>query len=294
MTIGITGASGHLGRATAERLLERLDPAEIVLITRDPAKLEDLTQRGADVRHGDLDDASSLPAAFAGVTRLLVISTDAVGRRVGQHTTAFQAASQAGVEHVAYTSFVNPTEDNPAFVSAEHRGTEEALRASGLAWTLLRASVYAEFTVDALEQAIAAGQFVHNQGDGLIAHMSREDLAAVASVVLTTEGHEGEAYDVTGPELLSGADLAAIAAEVGGVAVEEVAVDDDAYVAGLVEHAGLPEPVAQGLATFGRAIREGHLAVRTSVVEELTGTPARHVRDLLAARLADRALIQTG
>ena len=86
---------------------------------------------------------------------------------------------------------------------------------------------------------------------------------------------------MTGPELVSGADIAAIASERGGVPVEAVAVDDETYVAGLVEHAGLPEPVAWFLASFGRAAREGQLAVRSDVVEELTGRAPRSLRDLL-------------
>jgi NAD(P)H dehydrogenase (quinone) len=283
MTIAIAGASGHFGRSTGDQLLERVEPSEVVLVTRDPAKLDSYAARGIAVRHGDFDDPASLSEAFAGVDRLLVISTDALGRRVGQHAAAFAAAKAAGVGLVAYTSIVNPTADNPAGAVVEHMGSEEALLSSGVDWTLLRCGIYADFQVPALQQAIASGQHVHNAGDGVIAYIARDDLAGAAAAVLSSDGHEGKAYDLTGPELQSHADLAAIASDVGGVPVEAVPVDDESFVAGLVEHAGLPEPIAQFLATFGRAIREGQLAVQSSTVQDLTGRAPRKLRDLLAA-----------
>ncbi len=281
MKVAITGASGGLGQEAARRLLERLGADEVVLVTRDPAGLGELAERGVSIRHGDFDQQDSLRGAFAGVERVLVISTDNLGRRVPQHLGAIEAAKTAGVRHVVYTSILNPSEANPAVPVAENRGTEEALVASGLEWTMLRNGPYAENAAGALEQAIASGRFVHNYGAGACAFVCRDDCAAVAAAVLTSEGHQGQAYDVTGPELLSGDDLATLASAAGGVEVQALAVDDETFVAGLVEHAGLPEPVAQIFASFGRAIREGHFSARTNVVEDLTGHPARPLRSLL-------------
>lgn len=282
MTVAIAGASGQLGQGTAERLLERISAGELVLVTREPAKLAAFAERGASVRQGDFDDPASLAAAFAGVERLLLISTDALGRRVAQHVAAIEAAKGVGVRHVAYTSIGNPTDGNPAGVVGEHKPTEEALAASGLEWTFLRNALYAEYRVPGLQHAIASGRLVHNHGTGRSAWVSRDDCAAVAAAVLAGDGHAGTAYDVTGPELLSGDDLAAIASEVGGVPVEAVSVDDDTFVAGLVE-SGMPEAYALLLASFGRAIREGQLDQLTTVVPDLTGRAARSLRDLLAA-----------
>jgi NAD(P)H dehydrogenase (quinone) len=282
MTVAIAGASGHLGQAAAEYLLDRLAPAEIALVTRDPARLERFAERGVSVRRGDFDDVTSLDTAFAGVERLLLISTDALGRRVAQHTSAIQAAVRAGVRHVGYTSIGNPIDANPAGVVSEHKPTEDALAASGLDWTYLRNALYTDYRVPGLQQAIATGRLVHNYGDGRSAWVARDDCAAVAAAFLAGDAEPGRAYDVTGPELLSGNDLAAIAAEVGGVSVEAVDVDDATFVAGHVEQ-GLPEAYAILLASFGRAIREGHLAQLSTVVPDLAGRPARSVRDLLTA-----------
>src|SRR5689334_4449446 len=136
MTVAITGASGTLGRLIAERL------DDAVLITRDPSSLE-----GADVREGDFEDPSSLARAFEGVDRLLIISLPRVGERVPHHIAAVEAAAAAGVSHLLYTSITDPSDSNPAYVAAEHRATEDAMRASGLAWTFLRNSIYTEMLV---------------------------------------------------------------------------------------------------------------------------------------------------
>jgi NAD(P)H dehydrogenase (quinone) len=270
MTIAITGASGQLGRLVADQLLDTVAPAEVVLLTRDPAKLADYAERGADVRAADFDKPDELVDAFAGVERVLLISTDAVGARVEGHRAAIAAAAKAGVRHIAYTSVSEPTPDNPAGVVADHAATEEALRESGLAWTMLRNNLYADMQVDTVAQAAASGQLVTNVGDGGAAYVTRADCAAVAVGVLTTEGHEGKAYDVTGPRAYTATDLAALAAQQSGNPVEVVQVDDEAYTAGLVSE-GLPDFIAPLLTSFGTATRLGKLATVTDVVETIGG-----------------------
>lgn len=270
MTIAITGASGQLGRLVADQLLTTVDPAEVVLLTRDPAKLADYAERGADVRAADFSKPDELVDAFAGVERVLLISTDAVGARVEGHLAAIEAAVKAGVRHMAYTSVSGPTADNPAGVVADHAATEEALRESGLAWTMLRNNLYADMQVDSVAQAAATGQLVTNFGDGGAAYVTRADCAAVAAGVLTGEGHEGKAYDVTGPHAYTATDLAELATQKSGKPVEVVQVDDEAYTAGLVS-AGLPDFIAPLLTSFGTATRLGKLATVTDVVEQVGG-----------------------
>jgi NAD(P)H dehydrogenase (quinone) len=192
---------------------------------------------------------------------------------------------------VAYTSYLNPVAENPAVITPDHRDTEEALRESGLAWTALRNAFYAEYQVPAGAQAIATGRLVHNNGEGKTAYVSREDCAAAAAAVLTTEGHEGRAYDITGPEPLSQSDVAALLSEVSGHPVEAVAVDDDTFVEGLTA-AGLPEPAARAIATYGRAIREGYIEGTSDAVENLTGHAPRSLREVFEAHRGE--LLQGG
>jgi NAD(P)H dehydrogenase (quinone) len=286
MSIVITGASGHLGRATAGMVLERMPASEVILTTRHPEEISDLAARGAEVREADFERPETLVGAFEGGEKLLLISTDAVGARVDQQRAAIEAAGKAGIRHVIYTSYLNPVEDNPAAVTADHRETEAVLRESGLAWTALRNGLYAEYQVPAGAQAIATGRLVHNNGDGETAYVSREDCAAAAAAVLSTESHDGEAYDITGPRPLSQDDVAALLSEVSGRPVEAVSVDDEEFVQGLAAY-GMPEPAARSIATFGRAIREGFISEASGAVENLTGRPPRSLREVFEAHRRD-------
>jgi NAD(P)H dehydrogenase (quinone) len=286
MTIAITGAAGHLGRLTAQLVLDRVPAGEVVLVTRRPDALADVADAGATVRHGDFDQPDSLPAAFAGVDRLLLISADVLGNRVAQHTAAIDAAAQAGVGHVLYTSGLNAGSALPLVVSHDHGATEEAIRARGLRWTALRNGLYAESQVAAVARAVASGHLVHNNGDGATAYVSRDDCAAAAAAALTGEGHEDRVYDITGPELVTQAQVAALASEITGRPVEPVAIDDEEATLGLMA-VGLPADTAKAIASFGTAIREGVLEVLSTHVEDLTGRPPRSLREVLVAHRSE-------
>jgi NAD(P)H dehydrogenase (quinone) len=274
MRFGVTGASGHLGRLVTAGLTAAAGPGEVVLITRSPDALT--AQPGTTVRLGDFARPETLDHAFADIETLLLISTDTVGVRLEQQRAAIAAAARAGVGRILYTSVPNPVAGNPAFVVPDHAGTESALRESGMAWTALRNNLYAHMQLPGMQRAAATGRFITNQDEGRAAYVTREDCAAAAVAAMLAVGHENQAYDVTGPEALGAADLAALA----GDRVEVVPVTDDEYVAGLLA-ANLPEPLARGLASFGAGIREGYFADVTKVVEALTERPATSLSTLL-------------
>ncbi len=145
MAIIVTGATGAFGRAATALLLENVPPQELILTTRKPEQLADLAARGVQVRKADFDYPETLPAAFAGGDRMLLISTARVGTRVGQHENAVKAAVKAGVRHIVYTSVMNADKPgNPAIVKLDHRATEEIMERSGAKWTFLRDSQYSE------------------------------------------------------------------------------------------------------------------------------------------------------
>jgi NAD(P)H dehydrogenase (quinone) len=284
MTIAITGASGQLGRLTAEALLETVAPSEVVLVTRSPEAVADLAERGAVVRTADFDDPATLAAAFEGVERLLLISASFFRVRVPQHKAAIDAAAAAGVRSVAYTGGANPSHSNPAVAMRDHRETEEALLASGLDWTFLRNGIYADSLLNGADAAIATGRLVTNAGEGRTAYVARADCAAAAAAVLTGEGHERKAYDITSRDALSPADVAALLSELSGRTVEPAYVSDEEWVATMVEHAGMPEALAQDIATFGIAARWGYLGAMSTAVRDLTGREPVGVRAVLEAR----------
>ena len=296
MAIIVTGASGNYGRAAVEKLLARVAAEDLILVTRRPERLADFAARGCQVRAGDFDQPKGLVEAFRGGERMLLISATRVGKRVGQHGAAIEAAKAAGVRQVAYTSFIGVTPENQAEVVADHRGTEALLRASGLAWTLLRDSQYADAAVDGIAPAaIRSGRLLSACGEGRIAFVWREDCVDCAVAVLTGEGHENTVYGITGPELWSFPELAALISEASGQPVPFEPTDEDGLYA-FWDSLGVPrQPVddlvvdgipwnSDDMVSFETAVRAGHFAIRTDDVERLTGRRPRPLRALFEAR----------
>ncbi|MBN1237329.1 MAG: SDR family oxidoreductase [Gammaproteobacteria bacterium] len=282
--LAITGASGQLGRRTAELVLESCEPERLVLVTRNPDSLADLAARGVSVRFGDFADPASLKHAFDGVQRMLLISATDLERRTGQHRDAIRAAVDAGVRHIVYTSGLAPEPGNPAAVAPSHYATERALADSGIGWTVLRNSLYAEYQAADAERAIRSGRLVHNRGDGTVAYVSREDCARAAAAVLVGGGHDRAVYDITGPERYGAADLARLYGQLGSRNVEQLSLADDEFIASLVGDAGDDDHLRYGaelVASFGRSIREGYMSSCTDAVEKLTGRPPRRLLDVL-------------
>ena len=292
--IAITGASGQYGRIATQALIEQGRAADLILMTRSPAKLADMAALGCTVRYGDYDEPASMVEALAGAERLLLISGTRVGARVVQHQAAVDAARAAGVGHVVYTSFIGIDDPaNPAEVRHDHIETERLIRASGLHFTFLRDAHYADsMIVMAGPGVMASGQWISNSADGREAMVWREDCALCAVAVLTGEGHAGQTYDVTGPELQSFAEVTALMAEVTGVPLRYVAVSDAEQYA-MFDAMGIPRrPVddqtvggipwnSDDMVTFGQAIREGFLQVCSGDVERLLGRPPRSVRQMI-------------
>src|SRR5690606_33966985 len=135
----------------AGMLLERVPAEDLVLLSRTPDKLAQFAEQGARVRHADFDDPASLRKAMEGGERMLLISTTRVGSRVEQHTAAVEAAVAGGVKHIAYTSILGcGAPNNPSVEQFDHLATEQMIEKSGLSWTHLRNSLYAEAVATAM------------------------------------------------------------------------------------------------------------------------------------------------
>ncbi|WP_072396067.1 SDR family oxidoreductase [Hyphomicrobium sp. CS1GBMeth3] len=285
-TLLITGASGHLGRRVLANLLDTLGiaPSRLIAVTRDPAKLADIAARGVEVRRGDFDEPASLASAFSGADRVLLISTDTLdrpGARIAQHKAAIAAAKDAGVKHIVYTSMPRP-EGSPIPFAPDHLGTEEALAASGLGWTVLRNAWYFENLALSLPNALAAGKWYTSAGDGRSAYLAREDCARAAAYVLAGPLATNAIIDITGSTAVTNAEIAAAVREAYVRPLEVVAVSDEELVGGIIA-AGLPEPIARIFASFDTATRVGNFATATDAVEKLTGTPPQTLAAFLAA-----------
>ncbi|MGA3295152.1 MAG: SDR family oxidoreductase [Candidatus Acidiferrales bacterium] len=300
MSVIVTGASGSFGRQVTELLLEKVPAPELILVTRNPAALAQLAARGAQVRAGDFDKPETLVKAFAGGEKMLLISTLAVGsRRQHQHRAAIEAAVAAGVQHLIYTSSAGIHPKNPSLAVADHVVIEELLRRCGAAFTILRDSQYAEVIATMLgPMALRSGKWIMSAGDGRIAFASKRDCVASAAAVLTSPGHEGAVYEITGPELYTFRQAAALASELGGRPIEYVTVSDEEKLA-IFDAAGIPREYIDGMAnddgtgiwgsdemvSYERAIREGYFSICSHHVQLLTGRPARSLREVFLANL---------
>jgi NAD(P)H dehydrogenase (quinone) len=292
-TLLVTGASGHLGRRVLELLLEN-QTGQIIATTRTPEKLADFAARGVVVRKADFEDTASLVEAFKGANRLLLISTDVIdaeGRRLRQHTNAVKAAEQAGVSHVVYTSLINPEPGTPVAIAPDHYGTEQALTQSKLGFTSLRNNIYMEMLPSTLQRALASGVLASATGDGKAAYVTREDCARAAAAALASTFDERRTLDITGPEAHSYSELAAIASEITGRAVNFVPLTLEVLIGHMVA-AGLPRPMAEAYASFDAGIAQGKMNVVSSAVEDLTGRKPTSVREFLISQR--EALVPVG
>ena len=285
MKLVITGTSGQLGRRAAELVLAAAAPEDVVLTTRTPETLASFAARGAAVRYANFAEPLSLRTAFAGGERLLLVSATDLQNRVAQHQAAIDAAKEAGIRHVVYTSGLKPAPPNPAVVAPSHYATEHALAHSGLTWTVLRNSLYADYQLPEAQRALETGVLVHNRGNGKVAYVAREDCAAAAAAVLLQSGHDRAVYEITGGESFSADDLAALYTKLGGRAVAARALDDAAFVATIVGSATGDDHLRYGaelVASFGRSIRESYMDSCTDDVAKLTGRAPLPLREILA------------
>ncbi|MCI2237596.1 NAD(P)H-binding protein [Paenibacillus sp. TRM 82003] len=273
--IGVTGATGQVGGRVARALTAAAVPHRLVV--RDPSRAPDLP--GADVRVASYADGEALRHAFDGVDVLLLVSASEDAGRVALHRTAVEAAAAAGVRRVVYTSFLGAAPDCTFTFGRDHAATEGLLAAARLETTVLRDSFY----LDVLPEFVTDGALRGPAGSGRVGAVARADVAEVAVAALLDESHAGRTYDVTGPEALSVAEVAATITRVTGEPVD--------YVEETVEEAyasrsgyGAPAWEVDGWVSTYTAIGAGELDVVTDVVQRLTGHPPRTLEDVLRSR----------
>jgi len=277
----VTGASGHLGRRVAEILLET-QAGTVIVGTRDPARVADLAAKGAEARSVDFDRPETLGPAFAGVDRVLLVSTDALPTRAGQQRRAVEAAAKAGVGHIAYTSSPAPKPWPKNDILNSHYWTEHAIAASGMGFSVLRNNIYAEIILAGLPHALKTGQMVSATGTGGRSYVTREDCARAAAGALA-DGFEGRRIlEVGGPAPVTQDEIAAIVSGIVGRTIGHVAVPAEALREGLLT-AGMPDFYADALVGFDVDAAEGFHAAVTGAVRDLSGREPTSVEDFLAA-----------
>ena len=283
MSIVVTGATGHLGRLTVEALLRRGIAAEQITATgRRTETLGDLAERGVSVRRADFNDPTSLREAFAGAEKVLLVPSSEVGQRVAQHTNVINAASEAGVGLIAYTS-IPKADTSTLLLAEEHRATEQLLAESGIPHVVLRNGWYIENYTGQLPVYLEHG-IAGAAGEGRVSAATRADYAEAAAAVLAEDGHVGAIYELGGPAFTM-PELAHVLSEVTGRSVSYTDLPVEQYTQVLVG-AGLPDAVAAVFADGDRGVADGELYVSPVDLEHLIGRPATSLRDAVAAAAA--------
>jgi NAD(P)H dehydrogenase (quinone) len=276
----LTGANGHLGRLVIKHLLTQVPANQIIATTRDPQKLADIASLGVVVRRADFSDPTTLAAAYAGATRLLIISTYVVGKSVELHTAAIAGAGAAGVNHLVYTStpHADPSSAHPLL--ADHGQTEVALAASGVPWTALRNSFYAEALKDFIDLLLVKRQFLIPEGSAKHSWISREDCARAATGALIGKLTTTGPVDVTGPEALSFADLASRLSSLSDHQITAHTLPDQEIIAQITAK-GVPADAARSTMRLISWIAHESTENPTDTVERASGTKPTSIDTIL-------------
>jgi len=281
MKIGVSGASGHLGKAVIAELVQRANGHDIVAISRTPEAIWAPTEG----RFGNYDQPESLAQAYAGLDRLLIITTVAPepGKRGAQNVAAIDAAVKAGVKHIVFMSGVGTRqEEEPARGASYWRG-EQHLIATASAWTILRMNFYHEAFVQLAQAALRQGVLA-GLAENRAAFVARDDVAAAAAGILIGDGHAGAIYNATGPERLSGADRAGLIADITGRPLAFRIISEEQLRAGLTQ-AGLPAGAVNIVTGIQASFAAGAFDILTGDVERLGGRPPKPLRDVLERAL---------
>ena len=283
MRIGVSGASGQLGAATVKELVRR-GGHDIIGISRSPERVA----APVEGRLGDYDRPETLAAAYAGLDRLLLIPTSEMGpgRRAGQSLAAIVAAVAAGVGHIVLMSSAGTRKAEEPDVYASYWAAEQRLMRTAPRWTILRMNYYAESFIQEAQMSLGASVLT-GLGENRVAFVSREDVAAAAAGILTSEGHAGAIYHATGPASLTGAERVALVAEASGRPFSFLVLPEPVLRQGL-EQAGLPSPVVGAVLSIQEKFVQGGFDIVTGDVERLAGRQPRALRDLLAGAFAGR------
>lgn len=281
--IAITAATGQLGQLVVEQLLTRIPAAHIVAVVRDAAKAAPLAARGVVVRTAGYDDPVALQRAFAGVEKVLLISGTDFGRRAAQHANVIAAARSAGAGLIVYTSLLRANA-TPLNLGPEHHATEQILQQSGVPHVILRNGWYHENYTASIPPALAHNAFVGSAGDGRIASAARADYAAAAVAALTGGVQPNQTYELAGDHAYTLAEFTAELSRQTGRSIPYVNLPEAQYAEILLK-AGLPPPLAHGLASWDVGVSQGALFDDQRTLSQLIGRPTTPLADAIRAAL---------
>jgi NAD(P)H dehydrogenase (quinone) len=280
----VTGATGNFGKTTIDFLLKKgIAATNISALVRDETKAEDLKTKGITIKIGDYDNYDSLLAAFKGVDKLLLVSGTDLVSRGKQQLNAVKAAREAGVKHILYTSFErkNESETSPiAFLAKSHIDTDNAIKASGMTYSIFRNNLYLEVLPMFFgEQVLETGIFFP-AGDTAAAYVSRNDLAEAVANVLISENNESKEYAMNNVENYSMKNSADILSKITNTTVNYSSPSPEVY-SDVLTKAGVPGEYIGMFVGFGAAIQQGEFYANSTDLENLLGRKPVSLEDFL-------------
>lgn len=278
----VTGSTGHLGQAVINYLLEKVPVNSIAALARDENKAADLKAKGVDVRIGNYDDYDSLVKAFKGIDKLLLVSSNDIQNRSKQQIDAINAAKEAGVQHIIYTSANNrnPKDTAIPFIADSHTATEEYLKNASINYTILRNNLYADVLPLFLgEQVLETGVFFP-AGNGKVPFANRLNMAEATANILTSDGHENKVYALSSDISYSLTDVANVLSALSGKTVNYVDPTKEVYVETLT-NAGVPELYIGMFAVFAEAIKRDEFNLPDNTLEQLLGRKPTSLEEYL-------------
>lgn len=265
-TIAITGATGQFGAIALDLL--KAKNTNVIALVRTPAKISDV-----EARKFDYSKTEGQVESLSGVETLILVSSSEVGQRSQQHYNVIEAAKKAGVKHIIYTSLLGATNDNTVkSLAGEHVETEAALKASGMAYTILRNGWYTENYTGSIPATLANNAFYGSAKNGKISSALRAELAEAAVNVALGEGHENKTYELAGSTSWTLSDLAAEISKQTGKDIPYVDISAEDYAAALVQ-AGLDSGFAGLIAQWDVDASKGALFSEDKTLEKLLGRP---------------------
>jgi len=270
MKIGITGATGQLGRLIVDKLKDRISPENIVALVRTPEKIDDKT---IEARQFNYDVPDSLAKSLEGIDHLMLISGSEVGKRKQQHENVINAAKKAGVKWIVYTSLLH-ADSSSISLAGEHRATEAALKASGIgiAHTILRNGWYTENYTSSIPASVKNGAIIGCAGEGKISSATREDYAEAAAVVLTSANQQGKVYELAGDKHYRLKELATEVSLQTGKDIPYQNITETEYVA-ILTSMGIPDEYAKTIVGFDTAASRNDLFDDSKQLSQLIGRP---------------------
>ncbi|MEG8182913.1 NAD(P)H-binding protein [Nocardia terpenica] len=282
----LTGATGLLGRRIVDSLLGRMPADRIGVSVRDPQKAQDLAERGVRVRRGGFDDPASLTDAFEGASQVLIVSVDKLGdEAVKLHRAAIDAAVAAGARRILYTSHMGASASSRFQPGRDHAATEEALRACGVPFTVLRNGFYGTSAIRFLAPGLESGE-VALPADGPVSWTAHVDLADAAAAILADEGRfDGPTPPLTAGQALALTDATDIAADLTGRTITRTVISDDQFLEQTIGH-GVPAAMAEALLGGFHAFRAGEFAAVDPTLATLLGREPVTLREMLRDHLS--------